>query len=242
MPTSAQLASALGITFRQPLLLEMALTHRSFLNEHPERHGELSSNERLEFLGDAIVNMIAARLVYERFPDRGEGELTEVRAALVRASTLAQFARSLELGLYLRLSKGELRSGARMRASLLADAFEALLGAIYLDQGLDEVQRILVPLLEQHLAAVAARSRQQNYRSRFQERMQSERNETPRYVVVASSGPEHQREFTVEVEVAGEQLGRGRGQSKRAAAQAAAQDALERLDAAHAGDADRPPQ
>ncbi|HEU5085904.1 MAG TPA: ribonuclease III [Roseiflexaceae bacterium] len=235
MPTSAQLASALGITFRQPLLLEMALTHRSFLNEHPERHNELSSNERLEFLGDAIVNMIAARLVYERFPDRGEGELTEVRAALVRTSALAQFARSLELGSYLRLSKGELRSGAQTRASLLADAFEALLGAIYLDQGLDEVQRIVAPLLEQHLATVAARSRQQNYRSRLQERMQSERNQTPHYVVVASSGPEHRREFTVEVEVSGEQLGRGRGQSKRAAAQAAAQDALERLDAAHPG-------
>jgi ribonuclease-3 len=230
MPAATKLAEALGLTFSRPLLLEVALTHRSFLNEHPEKHPELTSNERLEFLGDSIINMLAATCLYHSFPDKSEGELTELRAALVRTSTLAAYSRAINLGAYLRLSKGERSSGARQRDSLLADAFEALLGAIYLDQGMQPVQRLLEPLFEQQLQLVATRAQQRNFRSTLQERMQAERNETPRYHVVTSSGPDHQRQFTVEVLVGDQRLGTGQGVSKQAAAQQAAQHALAYLD------------
>jgi ribonuclease-3 len=230
MPSAAHLAAALGLSFAQPQLLESALTHRSFLNEHPERHSELVSNERLEFLGDAVLNMLAAQLVFARFPGEGEGALTELRAELVRTTTLAAYARSLDLGSYLRLSRGEQRAQAAQRDSLLADAFEALVGAVFLDQGLDAALLLLMPMFEQQLHAVATRSQQPNYRSVLQERIQSQRSVTPRYVVVSSAGPEHQRQFTVDVLIGAERLGTGQGASKQAASQAAARDALARLD------------
>jgi ribonuclease III len=229
MPSLDTLMQRLGVTFNDPRLLQSALVHRSFLHEHPERTLDLTSNERLEFLGDAILNFVAARRVFDRFPDRGEGELTGLRSALVKTTTLASFARDLRLGDYVRLSKGEDISGARQRDTMLADTFEALLAAIFLDSGLETVQRFVGPLLDQQIDAITAHGLVMDYKSRLQERVQAERGITPRYQTVSVSGPDHRREFTVEALAGGERLGRGQGPSKQAAAQAAAQAALAHL-------------
>ena len=217
------------MTFSDPRLLQSALIHRSFLHEHPDQAIDLTSNERLEFLGDAILNFVAAQQVFERFPDRGEGELTSMRSALVKTGTLAGFARDLNLGAYARLSKGEDSSGARERDALLADTFEAVVAAIFLDSGLETVRRFVGPLLDRQMAAIAAHGLVLDYKSRLQERVQADRNITPRYRTVSVTGPDHRREFTVEVLAGGTRLGLGQGASKQAAAQEAARVALEQL-------------
>ena len=230
MPSLDTLIQRLGVPFADPQLLRSALVHRSFLHEHPDQALDLISSERLEFLGDAILNFTAARQVFERFPDRGEGELTGLRSALVKTTTLAGFARDLGLGAYIRLSKGEESSGARDRDALLADTFEALIAAIYLDSGLETVRRFVGPLLERQMASIATHGLVLDYKSRLQERVQAECNITPRYHTVAVTGPDHRRLFTVEVLAGDERLGAGQGLSKQAAAQAAAQAALEQFD------------
>jgi ribonuclease III len=221
------LIARLGVGFSDQRLLRSALVHRSFLHEHPEQAGDLASNERLEFLGDAIINYTAAMLVFERFPERGEGDLTVLRAALINTSTLAGFARSFGLGAYIRLSKGDDASNGRERDALLADTFEALVAAITLDSGLAAAQAFMMPLFEQELDHIQAHGLPLDYKSRLQQRIQAERNITPRYHTVSASGPEHRREFVIEVLAGDESLGVGRGPSKQAAAQAAAQAALE---------------
>jgi ribonuclease-3 len=157
-----ELSARLGVTFSDQRLLEQALTHSSFLNEHVEERMHLDSNERLEFLGDAIINFLAARLVFERFPDAGEGELTAWRTALIRTETLASFAQRYNLGAYVLLARGEESSGARQRPALLADTFEAVIAALFLDQGLNAVRTFLLPLFE---AELANRCRIARYRS-----------------------------------------------------------------------------
>src|SRR5262245_28408194 len=231
MPSLDRLIERLGVTFTDPRLLQSALVHRSFLHEHPEQMPDLTSNERLEFLGDAILNFVTARRVFERFPDRGEGELTSLRSALVKTSTLADFARDLSLGMYIHLSKGEDISGARQRDALLADTFEALIAAIFLDSGLEAVQQFVGPLLDRQMDVIVAHGLVMDYKSRLQERVQAERNITPRYHTVCVAGPDHRREFAVEVLAADERLGFGQRPSKQAAAQAAARAALEQLGA-----------
>jgi ribonuclease-3 len=229
MPSLDTLIARLGVTFADQRLLRSALIHRSFLHEHPDQALDLASNERLEFLGDAIINSIAATLVFERFPERGEGDLTMLRAALINTTTLAGFARSFDLGAYIRLSKGDDASNGRQRDALLADTFEALLAAIYLDGGLSSAQAFVMPLFEQELARIEAHGLPLDFKSRLQQRIQAERNVTPRYRTVSVAGPEHRREFVVEVLAGEDSLGVGQGASKQAAAQAAAQAALERL-------------
>lgn len=227
MPSLAQLIERIGVPINNPQLIKAAVTHRSFRNE---RHLEpdLESNERLEFLGDAILSFCATRLIFQRFPTFSEGQMTEIRAALVRASALADLARSFDLGAFLRLSRGEESSGARTREALLADTFEALLGAIFLDGGLAAVEQFLLPLLEQRLEGVDPNDLL-DARSVLQERVQSERGITPRYTTIATRGPEHRRAYTVAV-YAGEQLlGVGEGLGKQAAAQVAARVALAHL-------------
>lgn len=223
------LMKTLGVTFTDQRLLENALIHRSFLHEHPERVPGLSSNERLEFLGDAILNFITAAWLYERFPDHGEGELTALRAALVKTTTLARFARELQLGRFIRISRGEDNSAARDRAPLLADVFEAVLGAIYLDQGLDAVRSFVLPFLEREVELILAGNAEIDYRTRLQEKVQAEYGTTPVYRTVGATGPDHCRQFTVEVFVGQDLVGLGSGPSKQAAAQHAAQVALEAL-------------
>jgi ribonuclease-3 len=223
------LIERLGVTFADQRLLQSALAHRSFLHEHPDQALGLVSNERLEFLGDAIINSIAATLVFQRFPERGEGELTMLRAALINTTTRAGFARSFDLGAYIRLSKGDDASNGRQRDALLADTFEALLAAIYLDAGLAAAQAFMMPLFEHELLRIEAHGLPLDFKSRLQQRIQADRNVTPHYRTVSASGPEHRREFVVEVLAGEDSLGVGQGASKQAAAQAAAQAALEQL-------------
>jgi ribonuclease III len=220
--------AALGVQFNDPGLLDSALTHRSFVHEHYE--SSLQPNERLEFLGDSVLNFLTAQYLYHAFPDHSEGQLTAIRASLVRSATLARFARAFALGKYLKLGKGEEHSGGRERNNLLADAFEAVLAAIYLDQGMAAADGFLRPLLEAEGAHVAAYGLQLDHKSRLQERVQSERNQTPRYRTIRAEGPDHSRTFTIEVFAGDEKLGVGAGNSKQAAAQAAAQTALAHLD------------
>ncbi len=224
-----RLEELIGVPFHDVTLLQSAFVHRSFLHEHPERIPGLTSNERLEFLGDAVLSFITAAWLYERFPSYTEGELTALRAALVKTSTLAAFARSLDLGQYIRMSRGEDTPVARNRAALLADVFEAVLGAIYLDQGLDAARAFVMPFLERQLD-VALSGRDADYRTRLQEMTQARFNQTPAYRTVGVSGPDHQREFRLEVLLGDQVLGAGCGSSKQAAAQAAAKSALERLE------------
>jgi len=229
VPSLERLTEQLGVTFADQRLLRSAFVHRSFVHEHPDQAVDLIDNERLEFLGDSVINYIAAALVFARYADRGEGQLTMLRSALINTATLAGFARSFDLGAYIRLSKGDEASNGRQRDPLLADTFEALVAALYLDQGLDAAQAFVLPLFERELAQIEARGLPLDYKSRLQQRIQADCNITPRYQTVSVTGPEHRREFVIEVLAGDERLGIGQGASKQAAAQAAAQAALEQL-------------
>lgn len=229
---TSKLEELIGVTFHDERLLQSAFVHRSFMHERPERAPGLTSNERLEFLGDAVLNFITASWLYARFPERSEGELTALRAALVKTSTLAGFARGLDLGAHVRISRGEDTPTARNRPPLLADVFEAVLGAIFVDQGIEAARAFVLPFLERQLAAIESGTAEIDYRTRLQELTQARFNLTPRYHVVGVSGRDHERQFTQEVHVGEQIYGAGSGPSKQAAAQAAARAALERLDAA----------
>ncbi len=208
-------------------LLQRALTHRSYINESGEPG--LEDNERLEFLGDAVLDFVVGAYLYARFPEMDEGELTSLRAALVRTRTLAGFARQLELGGCLRLGYGEEESGGRDRTPTLCAAFEAVVGAIYLDQGLDAVQELMERLVAPALEEILEQSLHKDARSEFQVWAQGEHNVTPAYRVVAEEGPDHAKTFTVEVMLGSQVWGQGRGRSKQVAAQAAAADAMARI-------------
>lgn len=223
-----KLTETLGFQFNDPDLLKSALIHRSYLHEHHEC--TLPDNERLEFLGDSILNYLVAAFLYEQYPQAGEGELTALRAALVQARTLAAFAREIDLGAFLLISKGEERSGARKRDALLADTFEALVAAIALDQGMDRARTFLLPFVHKAAERVAAGGGPADYKTRLQELVQGQLGITPRYQTVSIAGPDHQREFTVEVLVGDKRLGLGTGPSKQAAAMAAAAEALATLE------------
>jgi ribonuclease-3 len=229
MPPLEQLAAHLGVAFSQPALLQEALTHRSFLNERVNHRLHLTSNERLEFLGDSVVNYVAANLVYERYAAAGEGDLTSRRTALIRTETLATCARHYDLGRHIRIGRGEELAGARDRDAMLADTFEAVVAAIFLDGGLDAARAFLLPLFERELTTFDSFGLPTDDKSALQTTIQASRSITPRYQVITVSGPEHRREFTVEVLAADARLGTGTGASKQAAEQAAARDALARL-------------
>ncbi len=221
-----QFVRGTGLGSFNPALLERALTHHSFVNEHPEA-GE--DNERLEFLGDAVLDFLSGAWLYARYPQADEGDLTRMRSVLVRTETLAEFARTIQLGRHLRLGKGEEESGGRQRPLLLCGAFEALIGALFLDQGAEAAQRFLEPKFEALFAELPREEIVLDAKSRLQEWAQSQRTLTPQYRTVEESGPQHSREFVVEVYLGSELCGRGAGRSKNAAAQVAATDALKRL-------------
>jgi ribonuclease-3 len=223
------LENQLGFTFHDYSLLSRALTHRSYLNENPDM--ALEDNERLEFLGDAVLDFVVGAYLYHRFPEMDEGELTSLRAALVRAETLADFARRLEIGRSLRLGYGEAETGGRDRTPILCAAFEAIVGAIYLDQGVEPVRALVEPLIGPALTNIRARSLHKDAKSEFQVWAQRYFNITPRYKVVDSEGPDHARTFTVQVQVGQQTWGEGSGRSKQAAEQAAATAALVKADA-----------
>jgi ribonuclease-3 len=202
-------------------LLTRALTHRSYVNEHPEA---VEDNERLEFLGDAVLDFIVGAWVYHRFPELPEGDLTKMRSALVRNEQLAIFARRLELGRALRLGRGESSSGGKDRDNLLGSAFEALVGALFLDSGLSAVNAFVNPILEDSRESVL--SEIHDPKSQLQEYVQLYKLGIIRYRVVGTSGPDHAVVFEMVVELAGEIKGHGTGTSKSYAEHAAAQDAL----------------
>ena len=215
----------LGVHFADLSLLQRALTHRSYANEHPEH--ALEDNERLEFLGDAVLDFVAGEYLYHRFPEMDEGQLTRLRAGLVRTETLARFAQKFGLGRALLLGRGEAESGGRARAKNLCGAFEALIGAMYLDQGLDVVHNLMEPLFTPAVEDILNRAADKDAKSLLQEWSQATLGKTPSYRTVASEGPDHAKRFTVEVVIGGRVYGTGHGHSKQAAAQAAAQQALD---------------
>jgi len=220
------LQKALALPFDNPGLLREALTHRSYLNEVTM---PVPSNERLEFLGDAVLGLISADFLYERFPNMPEGDLTNLRSALVRTETLASYAGELSLGNYLFLGRGEELSAGRYRPTGLAGAFEALVGAIYLDQGYSAARLFALRFLEPQLGDVLAGQTQRNAKSVLQEMVQARTHQAPTYHVIEESGPDHAKSFTVEVRVGEEVLGRGHERSKRAAEQAAAAQGIEHM-------------
>lgn len=224
-----EIQTLLGVRFRDPALLETALTHRSYLNENPDLDN-VSDNERLEFLGDAVLDFVVGDYLFHRFPDYQEGELTFLRAALVRTQTLAEFAGRIRLGAFIRMGRGEEQSGGRERKSLLADTFEALVGALYLDQGLEKVRAWLVErFIEPALANMEKLDLLKDPKSRFQEEAQMRFGITPVYELVSEEGPDHAKIFTMQVRLGDEVWGVGRGRSKQEATQAAAEEALRRL-------------
>lgn len=218
------LAAILDVPFQDYSLLSRALTHRSYLNERPDDF--LEDNERLEFLGDAVLDFIVGAYLYHRFPEMDEGELTSLRSALVRTETLAGFARDLQVGMFLRLGLGEADNGGRNRNQILCGAFEAIIGAIYLDQGLVKVRELVERLIPSRLEQIVAQSLHKDAKSEFQVWAQATFNQTPHYELVTSEGPDHARVFTVRVMVGERAWGTGSGRSKQMAAQAAAAAAI----------------
>ena len=216
-----------GVSFGAPLTALAALTHRSYVNEHP---GEgLEDNERLEFLGDAVIDLAVSHRLMERFPAAREGELSKMRASVVDEPGLAALARAFELGPLLRLGRGEELTGGREKPSLLADAMEAVVAAVYLEGGLPAVLALVDRYLGETFERASAGTLDRDYKTQLQELAQSRLRLAPRYRVVAELGPDHAKRFEVEVELRGEVVGRATGRSKKDAEQAAARLGIEAL-------------
>lgn len=216
------MTTKLGVKFTNLDLLTQALTHRSCLNENAK---VTVSNERLEFLGDSVLSLLTSQELFARFPAYPEGKLTNMRSALVRTQTLAKIAKSLDLGESLLMSKGEERSGGRKNVSILADAFEAILGAVFLDSGLESAKS----LLKKHLFPLIDSIQIYDFKSKLQEVVQEQEKVAPTYQVVKETGPDHDKLFTVVVFAGKKELGQGGGKSKQEAEQDAARIALETL-------------
>jgi ribonuclease-3 len=223
----SSIEAALSLTFSDKALLRRALTHRSYINENPDYL--LEDNERLEFLGDAVLDFITGEYLYHRFPEMAEGRLTNLRSALVRTETLAQFAVELKLGDHLFLGRGEEESGGRERLAILCDAFEALLGALYLDSGIEATREFVCKIIEPALQEILNLDTAKDAKSRLQELAQSHFRITPVYRTIKEQGPDHAKEFTVEALIGDKIYGQGQGFSKQMAAQAAAEQALDVL-------------
>ena len=226
MSSLAELQIRLGHPFRDENLLRLALTHPSVAHE---ANAVTAHNQRLEFLGDSVLGLVLSRALYEQFPAADEGALTKSRAKLVNAGSLAARARELGLGAHLILSRGEENTGGRERASALADAFESLLGAIFLDGGFEAAREFVLREFAAEFGALAAAAAMENPKGELQELLQSRSPHAPEYEFVAATGPDHDRVFECAVRHAGAELARGTGKSKKAAESAAALAALEKL-------------
>lgn len=224
--SAADLCAALGFEPKDLAPYELALVHRSLLNESGQAPG---SNERLEFLGDSVLGLVVARFLYEAFPDLSEGQLARRKSHLVSTATLAEWARGMGLGNYLRLGRGEQLSGGSDKDTLLADGFEAWLGAIYQDRGYRAAEAFVLGLLKDQAAAGPA-GRLADSKSRLQELSQKLYKRPPLYRVAATSGPDHEKTFEVEVVVEGRVLARGSGRNKKEAEQRGAEEALAAMD------------
>ena len=215
------LAAKLDITFRRPELLRQALTHKS-----AEQELHVPSNERLEFLGDSVLDLVLAEYLYRGHPELAEGDLTKLKAVAVSEPVLALVAREIGLGRYLLLAKGEEQTGGRDRSSILADAMEALFAAVYLDRGLRLTRGLILRLLGGQLEAIERREHEPDYKTLLQEKIQEIHRTPPTYRVVSQTGPDHDRTFVAEVRIGRKVLGSGQGKSKKQAEQGAARQAL----------------
>ncbi len=216
-----ELMKRLGYTFQNPALLREALTHSSYANEGKR---QFQSNERLEFLGDSVLGMIAATYLFEHYKEQ-EGELTKLRASIVCEQALSSYSRAIGVGEYLYLGKGERMNGGQDRASILADAFEAILAAIYLDSGMEAATAFVLPYLKAEIDA-SRRRHFKDYKTQLQEIVQQVPEERVEYVLVGESGPDHSKRFSVEVHLNSNVIGKGTGKSKKEAEQLAAKEAL----------------
>lgn len=221
----AELEVALGYCFHEPSLLCAALTHSSYANEKRAKNPALQSNERLEFLGDAVLELTISQYLFEQYPTDSEGDLTRIRQQLVCEETLARAASSISLGRYLSVGKGEEQNGSRTRPSILADAMEALIAAVHLDSQGKETKRILLTLLASELRS-AENLRNGDYKTRLQQLVQQDGVEELTYRVIRENGPEHNKMFEVEARINSNVVGYGAGKSKRDAEQNAAREAL----------------
>lgn len=210
--------------FRSIELLAQALTHRSYTHENLQE--ELSDNERFEFLGDAVLSVVISHLVMEQFPDQPEGDLTRIRALIVNEKTLAGISRRMGLGRFILLGKGEDQTGGREKASILANCYEAVVGAVYLDGGYEEAFRMLQLHFSKALARVEQKVPRQDFKTLLQEKTQNRHQTIPRYTLVSESGPDHEKTFRVHVSIQGVAMGHGEGKTKKEAEQHAAQEAI----------------
>ena len=221
-----QFSKRLRLPFSDFFLLSRALTHRSYLNENKDA---IEDNERLEFLGDAVLDFIVAEWLYNHYPEKPEGDLTRLRAALVHTDQLGNFGRQIDLGRALRLGRGEIQAGGRDRITLLCDAFEALIGALYLEGGISAVNNFMVPLLLSVVDEIFQNHMDDDTKSRLQEWAQGKGFSSPKYVLIKENGPDHAKIFEMEVVINKLPHGRGLGHSKQIAEKAAAREALQAL-------------
>lgn len=226
MNDTSESAKKLNLSFTNLSLLTEALTHRSYINEHKDAGAH---NERLEFLGDAVLELVATNFLYLKFPKKPEGELTALRAALVNTVSLAETAHTLRLNDVLLLSRGEARDTGRARDVILANAFEAIVGAIYLDQGYAAAEDFITKHLFPKTDLIIKNNALKDAKSLFQEAAQEERDTTPSYKLISESGPDHDRHFTIGVFIGAEEIAQGEGKSKQEAEQVAAQNALSKM-------------
>jgi ribonuclease-3 len=224
-PAVGELEDLLGVRFRQPELLRDSLTHRSYAFEH----GGVTNNERLEFLGDAVLGLVVTDMIFSQFPRLPEGEMAKLRAATVNMGVLADVARQLGLGAHLYLGRGEELSGGREKSSILADALEALIGAVHLDAGLEETRRIIGGLFGDYIRNHVEQGLVRDFKTNLQERSARQGGTVPEYRI-SSTGPDHAKWFDAKVYLGGELLGEGTGRSKKEAEQAAARQALAQME------------
>jgi ribonuclease-3 len=247
-----ELEKKIGVRFKNKKLLDQALTHRSFAYERKEAEQRqarpvglasmpvalgdwqqataiIEENERMEFLGDALLNLVISGYLYEKYPHYDEGDLTKLKAVVVSRPTLVRYANLLNLGNYLLLGKGEELSGGRKRNSILSDVLEAVIGALYLDRGYKKAQDFVLNKFEKEIEIVDKQEHKNDYKSRFQEIVQKKYRVKPLYRVLKVKGPHHNKDFEVEVRVRKETFGQGRGKSKKEAEQAAAREAIKKL-------------
>lgn len=224
------LENRIGYCFKNKIHIQKALTHSSYSNEAKSREEIMECNERLEFLGDSVLSFITSRYLYETFPSLPEGEMSRIRASAVCEKTLCVLAKEISLGDYLFLGHGEECQNGRQRPSILADAFEALLAAIYLDGGVEPVRKFLLPLVSAQITAIIESGSDMDYKTVLQQFVQQERGSLLEYVTVGEIGPAHDKTFTVQVKLNGNVIGEGEGGSKRKAEQRAAKEALKLFD------------
>ncbi|MGN1421293.1 MAG: ribonuclease III [Eubacterium sp.] len=219
-----KLENNIGYHFKNRAYLMEALTHSSFANEQKDRRVSARSNERMEFLGDAVVSIISAKFLYEKFPDMDEGELSKLRSSLVCTGSLSEFARRINLGDYLFLGRGEINTGGADRDSILENAFEALTAAIYLDGGMEEARKFVLGFLSE--AVEGHHINFKDYKTQLQEVIQENPGENVYYAITGTKGPDHNKVFEAEVRLNHNVIGKGTGKSKKSAEQAAAKEAL----------------